>query len=113
MADSLPLVVEGVTKSYGSVVALRDVSASFNPGEVHAVLGENGAGKSTLMNVMAGFTTPDRGSVSLGGCSIPLGRPFDCKKLGIEMIHQHFSLVPALSVAENLALARLPGLLHV
>jgi simple sugar transport system ATP-binding protein len=62
------------------------------------------------MGVMAGFVTPNEGTVTLDGQAIPLGRAFDCKRLGIEMIHQHFTLVPAFSVAENLALARLEGL---
>jgi simple sugar transport system ATP-binding protein len=103
------LDVRGVTKRFGSVTALNDVSVSFLPGEIHAVLGENGAGKSTLMSVLAGFVEPDHGSVVLDKREIPLGRPFECKRLGIEMIHQHFTLVPAFSAAENLALARLPG----
>ncbi|MGV3618197.1 MAG: ABC transporter ATP-binding protein [Fimbriimonas sp.] len=104
------LEVREVTKRYGRLVALDRVTASFGPGEIHAVLGENGAGKSTLMAVMAGFVAPNSGTVTLDGNEIPLGRAFDCKRLGIEMIHQHFTLVPAFTVAENLALARLDGL---
>lgn len=104
------LTVENVTKHYGRLVALGQVTASFAPGEIHAVLGENGAGKSTLMGVMSGFVTPTSGTVRLDGEEIPLGRAFDCKRIGIEMIHQHFTLVPAFTVAENLALARLDGL---
>jgi simple sugar transport system ATP-binding protein len=104
------LEVNAVTKRYGRLVALDQVTASFAPGEIHAVLGENGAGKSTLMGVMSGFVAPNSGTVTLDGQEIPLGRAFDCKRLGIEMIHQHFTLVPAFSVAENLALARLGGL---
>jgi len=76
-------------------------------GEIHAVLGENGAGKSTLMSVMSGFILPDKGEVLLDGRPIPLGRAHDCKRMGIEMIHQHFTLVPEFSVAENLTLANL------
>lgn len=106
------LEVKSVTKQYGRLVALDQVTASFAPGEIHAVLGENGAGKSTLMGVMSGFVTPNAGTVILEGREIPLGRAFDCKRLGIEMIHQHFTLVPAFSVAENLALARLDGLVQ-
>lgn len=100
----------GVWKSFGAVRALEDVSTSFLPGEIHAVLGENGAGKSTLMNVLSGFVAPDRGSVLLDGTPIPLGRAAECRRLGIAMIHQHFTLVPAFSVEENLALARSPRL---
>jgi len=104
------LEVRNVAKRYGRVTALDDVSARFLPGEIHAVLGENGAGKSTLMNIMSGFARPDTGAVELEGKTIPLARAFDCKRLGIEMIHQHFTLVPDFTVAENLALARIDSL---
>lgn len=102
--------VRGVWKSFGVVRALEDVSTAFQAGEIHAVLGENGAGKSTLMNILAGFVIPDRGSVLLDGAPIPLGRAAECRKMGIAMIHQHFTLVPAFTVEENLALARSPRL---
>lgn len=104
------LEVRNVAKRFGRVTALDDVSIRFLPGEIHAVLGENGAGKSTLMNIMSGFARPDTGSVELEGKPIPLARAFDCKRLGIEMIHQHFTLVPDFTVAENLALARIDSL---
>lgn len=104
------LEVKGVTKQFGRVVALREVSVKFAPGEVHAVLGENGAGKSTLMGVMSGFVTPTEGEATLDGSAIPLGRAFECRRAGIEMIHQHFTLVPEFTVEENLALARLSRL---
>jgi simple sugar transport system ATP-binding protein len=104
------LAASQISKRYGSLVALDDVSVSFAPSEIHAVLGENGAGKSTLMGVLSGFIKPDSGNVSLGGNSVPLGHPNECRRMGIEMIHQHFTLVPEFTVEENLALARLPGL---
>ncbi|MDR3690143.1 MAG: ATP-binding cassette domain-containing protein [Fimbriimonas sp.] len=104
------LIVDNVFKRFGGVAALEAVSVEFRSGEIHAVLGENGAGKSTLMNVMSGFVRPDRGTVLLNGTSIPLGIAFACKQMGIEMIHQHFTLTPAFSVEENLALARLDRL---
>lgn len=104
------LNVERVSKSFGPVRALKDVSVEFLPGEVHAVLGENGAGKSTLMSVIAGFVSPDSGSVAIGGRTIPFGRPHDVKALGIKMVHQHFMLVGALSNAENFALGTLDSL---
>jgi simple sugar transport system ATP-binding protein len=104
------LQVEHVTKRFGNVVALQDVSADFAPGEIHAVLGENGAGKSTLMHVLAGFLAPQEGHVTLDGAALPLGRPHLCREMGIEMVHQHFTLVPEFTVAENVALARLPSL---
>lgn len=104
------LTVEGVSKSYGPVRALHQVSTAFRAGEIHAVLGENGAGKSTLMGVIAGFVVPDFGEVALRGSPMPFGRAFAARDLGIQMVHQHFQLVPTLTVAENLALANLGSL---
>lgn len=104
------LLVEGVSKAYGPVRALSSVNAKFLPGEVHAVLGENGAGKSTLMGVLSGFVVPDSGRVLIDGGSLPLGRTLDCRQLGIAMVHQHFTLVPDFTVAENLALAQLAAM---
>ncbi len=103
----------GLTKRFGAVVALKDVSCTFRPGEIHAVLGENGAGKSTLVGALAGFVLPEEGEILLDGRALPLGKAFECKACGIEMIHQHFTLVPDFTVAENLALARLPALASV
>ncbi len=104
------LLIQGISKTYGSLRALDLVSFSALTGEIHAVLGENGAGKSTLMGVLSGFVMPDSGSVSLDGQALALGRPFEIKHMGIEMVHQHFMLVPAFTVKENLALCRLEGL---
>lgn len=101
------LEIKDVTKLFGSVTALDSVSASFAPAEIHAVLGENGAGKSTLVNILAGFVRPDSGSVTLDGNPIPLGNPQRCRALGVAMVHQHFTLVPEFTVAENIALAKL------
>lgn len=104
------LSVKSVTKRYRSVAALQDVSADFYPGEVHAVLGENGAGKSTLMGILAGFVVPDFGTVTLRGGPAPIGRPFEARDDGIQMVHQHFMLVPNFTVEENLALSGMRGL---
>ncbi len=101
------LSVISVSKRFGSLEALKPLSVDFLPGEVHAVVGENGAGKSTLMNVLGGFLTPSSGSVSLDGNELPVGNPQKCRSLGIEMIHQHFKLVPAFTVEENLRLSQL------
>jgi simple sugar transport system ATP-binding protein len=100
------LRVVGVSKRFGPVQALDDVSVQFDSGVIHGVLGENGAGKSTLMHVVAGFARPDCGEGSIGGTPLPFGDPIACRRAGIEMVHQHFMLVPAFTVAENLALAR-------
>jgi general nucleoside transport system ATP-binding protein len=100
------LSVRSVSKRFGPVLALDDVTLEFSPGEIHAVIGENGAGKSTLMGILAGFVEPTKGEVTFNGQPLPVGRPFECKKLGIGMVHQHFTLVGELTVAENLALSR-------
>lgn len=104
------LAAHDISKRFGAVQALSGVSAVFHLGRIHAVLGENGAGKSTLMNVLAGFLSPDEGRIELDGASLPLGDPFACRAKGIEMVHQHFMLVPAFTVEENIALSRLGGL---
>lgn len=99
-----------LSKAFGPVRALEDVSVSFFPGEIHAVLGENGAGKSTLMNVLAGFLRPDAGELILRGVPLNLANAADARQSGIEMVHQHFMLVPEFTVEENLALAHLDQL---
>jgi ABC-type uncharacterized transport system ATPase subunit len=103
------LVVEGIVKTFGDLVANDHVSLSVDRGEVLAVLGENGAGKSTLMRVVAGLLTPDEGSVWVEGRKVPPGRPDTAIRLGIGMIHQHFMLIPNLTVWENVVLGREPG----
>lgn len=108
--DEAALCAKGLWKAFGPVHALKDVSLELRPGEIHAILGENGAGKSTLMNVLAGFISPDQGSLTFGSEPVPFGQPAKIKSLGIEMVHQHFMLVPEFSVAENLALGQLRSL---
>lgn len=99
------LVLDGVTKTYGPVVALRDVSLRVRRGEIHALLGENGAGKSTLMAVTAGVTKADRGTVELVGHDVGHRSPQEIKELGLAVVYQHPALLPDLTVAENLLLA--------
>ncbi|HVM97076.1 MAG TPA: ABC transporter ATP-binding protein [Candidatus Acidoferrales bacterium] len=103
------LEVRGLTKRFASVRALDAVDLDFCRGEIHAVLGENGAGKSTLMHVLAGIVRPDRGSIVIDGKAIPGGSPRASRAAGIGMVHQHFALVDALTVAENLALSLTPA----
>lgn len=100
------LHLHGVTKRFGSVQALRGVDFLLRAGEVHALLGENGAGKSTLMHIAAGLIRPDAGTMDVHGRRTELRSPRDARRAGIGMVHQHFTTVPALTVAENLALAR-------
>jgi simple sugar transport system ATP-binding protein len=107
------LSIQHVSKRYGSVRALDDICLDIEAGEIHAVLGENGAGKSTLMGVLSGFVRPDAGSVSVSGNSMKLGDAIASKRHGIEMVHQHFTLVPEFTVAENLALSQISTLYTV
>lgn len=98
-----------IEKRYPGVVANQGVSCDLIEGEIHAVLGENGAGKTTLMNILAGLERPDSGRIIIEGREWRLKSPRDARRAGIGMVHQHFSLVPALTVAENLALSRPEG----
>jgi ribose transport system ATP-binding protein len=102
------LVLDGVTKTFPGVKALDDVSFEVRHGEVHALLGENGAGKSTLMKVLAGNHQADRGQVHLEGEVVKVDNPLEAKKRGIVLIHQELSLVPEMTVAENIFLGSLP-----
>ena len=107
------LELTGIHKSFGPVHALRGVEFLLHPGEVHALLGENGAGKSTLMHVLYGLQRADAGEIRLSGISRRVITPRSARSLGIGMVHQHFTSVPALTVAENVALTAgwrvLPG----
>ena len=95
----------GVTKTFGSVTALDRVDLACLGGEVHAVLGENGAGKSTLMHVASGLIDPDGGELRLCGERVVWRSADEAHAAGIAMVHQHFMLVPTMTVSENLALA--------
>jgi ribose transport system ATP-binding protein len=101
--------MEGITKRFPGVVALRDVSFDLQAGEVHVVFGENGAGKSTLINVIAGTYPADEGTMVFEGEEILHLSPHDARQRGINAVFQDFSLVPQLSVEENLYLGREPG----
>jgi ABC-type uncharacterized transport system ATPase subunit len=103
---SSPPAIEliGITKRYGAVAACDGVSLSLRPGRIHGVLGENGAGKSTLMKVLIGLVIPDAGEVRRDGHPVQIKDPVDAAMHGIGMVHQHFSLVEALTVWENVAL---------
>ncbi|MFL5403639.1 MAG: ABC transporter ATP-binding protein [Gemmatimonadales bacterium] len=98
------LELSGIQKRFGSVRALEGVDFALAAGEVHALLGENGAGKSTLMHVAYGLIRRDAGQVRVNGVARPMRSPREARSLGIGMVHQHFTSVPALTVAENVAL---------
>ncbi len=99
------LQIAHIRKTFPGVVALDDVSFSVAAGEIHTLLGENGAGKSTLMNVLTGLYHPDRGEIRIDGEKVAFTSPRDSLVCGIGMVHQHFMLVPAHSVFENILLA--------
>lgn len=93
-----------ISKRFGPVLANDRVSLDLWPGEIHAVLGENGAGKTTLMNILAGMYQPDAGSIRIAGDEVTITSPVDALKRGIGTVYQHFTLVPNLSILENVAL---------
>ncbi len=99
------LQINNIRKTFPGVVALDDVSFTVGRGEIHTLLGENGAGKSTLMNVLTGLYHPDCGNITIAGEAVHFTSPRDSIRCGIGMVHQHFMLVPAHSVFENILLA--------
>jgi general nucleoside transport system ATP-binding protein len=110
MADaaSPALELRGITKRFPGVLANDRVDFELRPGEVHALLGENGAGKSTLMNIVYGLYRPDEGEIRVHGKPVTMHSPKDAIEHGIGMVHQHFMLIPVMTVAENMVLAAEP-----
>jgi general nucleoside transport system ATP-binding protein len=111
------LELRGITKRFGPVVANDRVDFDLRRGEVHALLGENGAGKSTLMSILYGLYSPTEGEIYVDGEHVEIDSPSEAIELGIGMVHQHFMLVPVMTVAENIVLGAEPrgggGLLDV
>src|ERR671911_3215331 len=104
--DERPVLeLRGITKRFPGIVANDAVDFDLRKGEVHALLGENGAGKSTLVNILYGLYHPDEGEIRLDGEAVRIGSPRDAIDLGIGMVHQHFMLIPVMTVAENIVLA--------
>ena len=119
--NPVPLVaMRGITKTFGSLTAVAGADFDLRSGEIHALLGENGAGKTTLMNLLYGLVQPDAGTILIDGDPVSFRSAHDAIEAGIGMVHQHFQLVPRLSVAENVILGasegrrvRLPDLAEV
>src|SRR5438874_10782087 len=109
MSDEPPVLeLRGITKRFPGVVANDRVDFDLRRGEVHALLGENGAGKSTLMNILYGLYHPDEGEILVDGKPVAITSPKHAIELGIGMVHQHFMLIPVMTVAENIVLATEP-----
>ena len=107
--DERPVLeLRGITKRFPGIVANDNVDFDLRRGEVHALLGENGAGKSTLMNVLYGLYHPDEGEIWINGKQAELGSPKAAIENGVGMVHQHFMLIPVMTVAENIVLATEP-----
>lgn len=103
-SDMPLLMMRDVTKEYRGVAALKNIHFDLRRGEVHAILGENGAGKSTLVKMLSGVIAPSKGEIWLGGQRIQIANPADARRYGIAMVYQETSLVPTLTVAQNLYL---------
>lgn len=109
--EAAPLAARGIVKRFGPLLAVDHADFELRPG-VHALLGENGAGKSTLVKILYGYLRADEGEIAIGGKRVDIGSPADARRLGIGLVFQQFTLIPALTVAENIALF-LPGLSRV
>ncbi|MED5277308.1 MAG: ABC transporter ATP-binding protein [Actinomycetota bacterium] len=108
-SNTLALEATGISKTFGNVRANDQINLEIKKGRIHALLGENGAGKSTLVNILFGLYKADSGTVRVDGKTVDLGRPKDAIDHGIGMVHQHFQLVPVLTVAENIVLGNEPS----
>ena len=105
-AGAFTLEAAGMSKRFGALIALDNVSMRVDAGTVHALLGENGAGKSTLVKCIMGFYRADQGSLLLDGAEAEVRNPRDASRLGLGMVYQHFTLVPSMTALENLVMAR-------
>jgi simple sugar transport system ATP-binding protein len=108
VTDEIVLEMRGIRKEFPGIVANDDVNLDIRRGEVHALLGENGAGKSTLMNILYGLYRHDGGEILMNGKPVSFGSARDAIQAGIGMVHQHFMLIPVMTVAENIVLGAEP-----
>src|SRR2546429_1773668 len=113
MDEPAVLELRGITKRFPGVLANDHVDFDLRDGEVHALLGENGAGKSTLMNILYGLYSADEGEIVVNGKPMTFSSPHDAIAHGIGMVHQHFMLIPVMTVTENIVLAEEPTRAHV
>ncbi len=103
---SYRIEMKHITKIFGSLIANDDISIAIKKGEIHAILGENGAGKSTLMSILFGLYRPEKGDIYYDGKKVEINNPNDANRIGIGMVHQHFKLVEAFSVIDNIILGK-------
>jgi ribose transport system ATP-binding protein len=109
MADKIAWELRGIRKTFGPVVANDNVSLALRRGQIHGLVGENGSGKSTLIRALCGAHQPDAGTILHEGQPVRLDSPLAARALGIATVFQEFSLVPHITVAENIFLGRWPG----
>jgi len=102
--------VENITKTFGKIIANKNVNFEAKPGEIHCLLGENGAGKSTLMSILSGVYTPDNGSIFVEGKKVKFNSPRDSIKHGIGMVYQHFKLIESMTALQNILLGNSRGI---
>lgn len=109
MTQSNIIEMRGITKRFGAVTANKNITLSIPANTIHAIVGENGAGKSTIMKILYGFYTADEGEIVIDGQPRAIRNPHDAIALGVGMVHQHFMLVPPMTVLENIVLGAEPG----
>ena len=102
MDNQYAIEMRGISKTFGSIQANKNINLNVKQGEILALLGENGSGKTTLMNMLSGIYMPDKGSIYVNGKVAEIRSPEDSKRYGIGMVHQHFKLVDAFSAADNI-----------
>ena len=103
------LEVKEISKHFGGVQALKNVSVAFRDGEIHGIVGENGAGKSTLMKIISGVYPPDHGTIELNGAKVSFHTPVEAYNAGIRIVHQELSLIRSLSIAKNMFIHKFRG----
>ena len=107
MTVTAPAVdMRGISKAFNGIPVLNEVDFQLAPGEIHALAGGNGAGKSTMMKILEGVYTPDAGTIDVGGTQVALSNIHDARAAGVGIVFQEFSLIPTLTVAQNVFLTR-------